>query len=229
MKTPKATHLLISLASALAILGTGCSFIDVDNQSLAKMSYRDLFGDDPSESRLDRVAIYALAKNESSFGLWGIIIPPIIPYWDFENYKEGFWIVITVQSQPWHLSFDPRQLVLETEEGERIPAKGYVGPQESTYSYSNFKGSHEVGNLNTTECPFPIKKELSVGVLFPVETLSPRQHFSLILKGLYRSGQPIPATKMRFLKRGYRHVSYTIFQLNPHGGPNFSKDWHVNE
>lgn len=227
MKTPKTTHLLIFLASVLAILGTGCSFIDVDNQSLEKMSYRDLFGDDPSESSLDRVAIYAVAKNESSFGLWGIIIPPIIPYWDFENYKEGFWIVITVRSQPWHLSFDPRQLVLETEEGERIPAKGYVGPQESTYF--NFKDSHEVGNLNTTEGLFPIKKELSVGVLFPVETLSPGQHFSLILKGFYRSGQLIAAPRMRFLKRSYRHVSYTIFQLNPHGGPNFSKDWTVNE
>jgi len=212
-------------AGALALLSTGCSFIEVNSQSLARMTEVELYGQNPPEGK-HRPAIWAIARNERELTFWGIIIPPIIPYWNSENYKEGFWITVTVTPQSWADAFDPGELLLETDEGERIAAKGYVGPEDK---YFVFGDSREVKNLRTNDGPFAITKQLSVAALFTIETFRPGRQFSLVLKGFYRSGEVLEPVKMKFHKRSYWHLSYTIFQLNPHGGPNFSKDWVVKE
>jgi hypothetical protein len=211
----------------LPIAQASCGGIGVRNQSLAQLNYRELVGDDPTENFLDRVTITAVAQNETTFGLRGVIVPPIIPYWSSEVDQHNFWIVLTVSPRPWDLSFDPRQLVLETEEGRLVPARGFVGP----YASSAFIPPTllDISSLNTSEVPFPIRKEVSLGVLFATQTLPPDQHFMLTLKGLYRSGQPIAAPKLRFRKRSIRHFEYTFLQLNIHGGPNISQTWIVNE
>jgi hypothetical protein len=211
----------------LPIAQVSCGGIGVRNQSLAQLNYRELVGDDPTENFLDRVTVKAFAKNMTTFGLRGVIVPPIIPYWDSEDDKDGFWIVLTVSPRPWDLSFDPRQLVLETEGGKLIPARGFVGPYTS--STINPYTLLDASSLNRSEVPFPIRKEVSVGALFATQTLPPDQHFTVTLKGLYRSGQPIAAPKLRFRKQSIRHFEYTFFQLNIHGGPNISETWTVNE
>jgi hypothetical protein len=212
-------------AGALAILSGGCSFIEVNSQSFARMTEVELFGQNPPEGK-HRPAIWAMAGNEWNFTLWGIIIPPIIPYWDTERYKEGFWITVTVMPQSWADAFDPGELLLETDEGELIATKGYVGPGDN---YFVFRDSRQVKNLRTNDGPFAITKQLSVGVLFPIDTFRPGRQFSLILKGFHRSGKVLEPVKMKFHKNSNWHLSYTVLQLDPHGGPNFSKDWVVNE
>jgi hypothetical protein len=219
--------LLLFTVGMIAMVQAGCGSISVWNQSQAQLDYRELVGDDPGENFLDRVTIKAVAKNKTTFGLWGVIVPPIIPYWDSEDDKDGFWIVVTVSPRPWDLSFDPRQLLLETEGGKLIPARGFVGPYTS--SVFNPQSLLDVSTLNRSEVPFPIMKEVSVGVLFSTQTLPPDQHFTVILKGLYISGQPIAAPKLRFTKQSIRLFDYTFFQLNIHGGPSISKTWIVNE
>lgn len=219
--------LLLLTVAMIAMVQAGCGGISVSNQSLAQLNYQELVGDDPSESIPDRITIKAVAQNKTTFALWGVIVPPIIPYWDSEDDKDGFWIVVTVAPRPWDLSFDPRQLVLETEGGKLIPARGFVGPYTS--SVFNPQSLLDVSTLNRSEVPFPIMKEVSVGVLFATQTLPPDQHFTVTLKGLYRSGQPIAALKLRFTKQSIRHFEYTFFQLNIHGGPNISQTWIVNE
>jgi hypothetical protein len=219
--------LLLLTVAMIAMVQAGCGGISVSNQSLGQLNYQELVGDDPSENFLDRVTIKAVAQNKTTFGLWGVIVPPIIPHWNSEADQDNFWIVLTVSPRPWDLSFDPRQLVLETEGGKLIPARGFVGPYTS--SVFNPQSLLDANSLNRSEVPFPIMKEVSVGVLFSTQTLPPDQHFTVILKGLYRSGQPIAAPKLRFTKQSTRHFDYTFFQLNIHGSPNISKTWIVNE
>jgi hypothetical protein len=219
--------LLLFTVGMIAMVQTGCGDIGVRNQSLAQLTYRELIGDDLTENFLDRVTITAVAQNKTIFGLRGVIVPPIIPYWNSEVDQHNFWIVLTVSPRPWDISFDPRQLVLETEEGRLVPARGFVGPYSS--SVFNPQSLLDVNTLNRSEVPFPIMKEVSVGILFSTQTLPPDQHFTVTLKGLYRSGQPIAAPKLRFAKQSIRHFDYTFFQLNIHGGPNISQTWIVNE
>ena len=211
----------------LPIAQAGCGSIGVRDQSLAQLNYRELVGDDPTENFLDRVTITAVAQNKTTFGLRGVIVPPIIPYWDSENDKDGFWIVMTVSPRPWDLSFDPRQLVLETEEGRLVSARGFVGPYTS--SVFNPQSLLDAKSLNTSEVPFPIMKEVTVGVLFAIQTIPPGQHFAVVLKGLSRSGQPIAAPKLTFKKQSTHYFDYTFFKINPHSGPDISKTWIVNE
>ena len=205
----------------------GCGGLHIREQSFAQLSYREIVGDDPTENLLDRATITAAAQNETTFALWGVIVPPIIPYWDSEDDKDGFWIVMTVSPRPWDLSFDPRQLVLETEGGKLIPARGFVGPYTS--SVFNPQSLLDAKSLNTSEVPFPIMKEVTVGVLFAIQTIPPGQHFAVVLKGLSRSGQPIAAPNLTFKKQSIRYFDYTFFKINPHSGPNISQTWIVNE
>ena len=219
--------LLLLTVAMIAMVQAGCGGISVSNQSLAQLNYQELVGDDPSESIPDRITIKAVAQNKTTFALWGVIVPPIIPYWDSEDDKDGFWIVVTVAPRPWDLSFDPRQLVLETEGGKLIPARGFVGPYTS--SVFNPQSLLDVSTLNRSEVPFPIMKEVTVGVLFATQTIPPDQHFTVVLKGLSRSGQPIAAPKLTFKKQSIRYLDYTFFKINPHSGPDISKTWIVNE
>jgi hypothetical protein len=156
-----------------------------------------------------------------------VIVPPVIPYWDSEYDKDGFWIVITVSPRPWDLLFDPRQLVLETVGGKLIPARGFVGPYTS--SVFNPQSLLDASSLNRSELPFPIIKEVSVGVLFATQTIHPGRHFAVVLKGLSRSGQPIAAPKLTFKKQSIRYFHYTFFKINPHNGPDISQQWIVSE
>ena len=211
----------------LTVAQVGCGGLHVYNQSFAQLPYRELVGDDPTENLLDRTTITAVAQNETTFGLWGVIVPPIIPYWGSEADQKNFWIVLTVSARPWDLSFDPRKLELEKEDGSRIPAEGFVGPfKSSTYK---IKRLLDVNKLSESSAPFPVTSEISVGVLFATTPPLSDQHFTLVLKGLYRSGQPIAAPVLRFRKRSIRHFEYTFFKINPHAGPDISHTWIVND
>jgi hypothetical protein len=212
------------------IAQVGCGGLHIREQSFAQLPFRELVGDDPTENLLDRATITAAAQNKTTFALWGVIVPPIIPYWDSEDDKDGFWIVMTVSPRPWDLSFDPRQLILETEGGKFIPARGFVGPYTSPVSNPrSLRNRLDSSTLNHSEVPFPIVKEVTVGVLFTTQTIPPDQHFAVVLKGLSRSGQPIAAPKLTFKKQSIRTFHYTFFKINPHAGSDIFQQWIVNE
>lgn len=211
----------------LAMVHIGCGGFSFTNQSIAELPYRDLVGDDPSEILLDRTTISAVAQNRRIFGLRGVIVPPIIPYWHTDDRGEEFWIVLTISPRPWDLSFDPNKVELEMVDGTRVRAAGFVGPfTSSTYVADQLL---DANTLNDSGGPFQVAKEVKVGVLFRKSPVSPDQHFKVVLRGLSRSGQPLAAPMLTFRKRSTRHFEYTLLQLNPHGGPNISRSWTVEE
>lgn len=224
---PRARGLWSSLSILLlAMVHVGCSEFVSTNQSIAELPYRGLVGDDPTEILLDRTTISAVARNRTDFGVWGFIVPPVIPRWHADDGGE-FWIALTISPRPWDLSFDPDEVELEMADGTRVRAAGFVGPFDSlTYLDDKLLVSNK---LNDSGGPFRVVKEVKVGVLFRISPVSPDRHFKAVLKGLSRSGHPLAAPLLTFKKRSTRHFEYTLLQLNPHGAPNISRSWTIQE
>jgi hypothetical protein len=203
----------------LAIAQAGCGSVHVGRESAAEVTFVD---GESKESRLAAVGIEAIANNVRTFGLVGIIVP-FIPIWHSGEDKNDFKIILTFSPGPTsNLSFDPRQVVLELEQGVLVPVESFIGPIIEDDPYLTIKRENKAG-------PILLDKKLRIYLTFPVKPTPPGEKFSVVLKGLSRSGQSIEALRLEFQRQLFLGIIYFFLQLNPHNiEPSIDAKWVIS-
>ena len=208
---PALTVFLLAMAQA------GCGGVVVERESAAEVMLVD---GESKESQSAAVGIEAIANNVRTFGLMGIIVP-FIPVWHSADDKNGFTIYITFTPGPRDdLWFDPKLFVLMPEHGEPAHIRKFEGPFNAD--------PHDFTKPQSKEGEFPIHKKVSVHVVFPINNLPPDESFTVVLKGLYRSGEPIEAPKLKFKKQTSLSIRYIAGFFCVHCGPFIDSKWVIS-
>ena len=100
------------------------------------------------------------------------------------------------------------------EHGEPVHVREFKGPFPYDFTLPKSKGG-----------AFPIHKKLAVHVVFPINNLPPDENFTVVLKGLYRSGEPIEAPKLKFKKQIAFRIIYHAGFFCLHCGPFIDSKW----
>ena len=200
------------------MLGQGCTVIWNSEQSVLQ-PLSQFPSIDPSTLVADSVVIKVAPENSKVFGFVGPVLP-IIPVWHSEG-SNRFWFLISLFSQNGEITFDPRRVALETEQGDIYVAMGFSGPLGLAELVRNKSDPHkkllDEKVLNVSASPFAISTEVLIGVMFEIETIDPEQHFTLVLKGLEREGHSIEVPPLKFSKERRRHLDFLLFDpLNFH-------------
>lgn len=207
----------IALATILVMMfGQGCTAILTSDQSVLQLSTSG----NPRILTLDSVTIKVFPRNGKALGVAGPVVP-IFPFWESEA-ADRFWFQIYLLPRNGEVTFDPRRIVLETERGDTFRAAGFTGPL--FYADINENNSDTAGktlldekSLNTSVNAVSISAEALVGVMFETRTIDPDQHFTLVITGLEKGGQPIEVPPLKFNRLRMRHLAFLLFDpLNYH-------------
>lgn len=171
---------------------------------------------------LDSVTIQIVPQNSRGFAVGGPLVP-IFPIWESQAkaHESQFWLLVVLSPKNGTISFDPKRVVLETDQGDRFLAVGFSGPllvANAIRDKSDLdKHLLNANSLNASFSPFSISAEVFVGVMFDTKTLDPDQHFTVVLKGLERQGLPIEVPSLKFKNERRRHFAFLTFDpLNYH-------------
>lgn len=212
---------LSCVAILSTLLGQGCTAILTSDQSVLQLSTSG----NPRILTLDSVTIKVFPRNGKALGVAGPVVP-IFPFWESEA-ADRFWVQIYLLPRNGEVTFDPRRIVLETERGDTFLAAGFTGPL--LYADINENNSDTAGktlldekNLNTSVSAVSISAEALVGVMFETRTIDPDQHFTLVITGLEKGGQPIEVPSLKFNRLRMRHLAFLLF-----GPLNFQTEWAV--
>ena len=216
---------LSCVAILSTLLGQGCIIIGTGDRSKMQLSNSK----NPTKLALDSVTIQIVPLNNRVFAVAGPLIP-IFPIWESytKAHKTQFWFLVVLSPENGEISFDPKRVVLETDQGDTFLAAGFSGPLlvvDAVRDKSDLdKQLLNANSLNVSLSPFLISAEVFVGVMFDMKTLDPDQHFTVFLKGLERQRLPIEVPPLKF--RNERRRLFAFLLVDP---LNIRKEWIVNE
>lgn len=209
--TKRITYL--SCVPILAILlGQGCTIIGTSDRSKMQLASSK----NSTKLALDSVTIGIVPLNNSVFALGGPLVP-IFPIW--ESYAKAnnaqFWLLVVLSPENGEISFNPKRVALETDQGDTFLAAGFSGPllvADAIRDKVNLdKHLLNANSLNVSLSPLPISAEVFMGVMFNTKTLDPDQHFTVVLKGLERQGLPIEVPPLKFRNEKTRFFAFLTF------------------
>lgn len=206
-----------------ALLDQGCTIIGTSDRSELQLSTSK----NSRKLALDSVTIKIVPLNNRVFAVGGPLVP-IFPIWESyaKAHKTRFWFLVVLSPENGEISFDPKRVVLETDQGETFPAAGFSGPllvADAIRDKTDLdKQLLNANSLNVALRPFSISAEVFVGVMFDTKTLDPDQHFTVVLNGVERQGLPIEVPPLKFRNEKRRFFAFLTFDPL-----NFRAEWVV--
>lgn len=216
---------LSCVAILATMLGQGCTIIGTSDRSKMQLSNSK----NATKLALDSVTIGIVPQNNRVFAVGGPLVP-IFPIW--ESYAKAntaqFWFLVVLSPKNGEISFDPKRVVLETDQGDTFLAAGFSGPLLVADAIRDKldldKHLLNTDSLNVSLSPLSISAEVFMGVMFDIKTLDPDQHFTVVLRGLERQGLPIEVPPLKFRNEKTRLFAFLTFDPL-----NIRKEWIVNE
>ncbi|MDH4083220.1 MAG: hypothetical protein OEV99_06205 [Nitrospira sp.] len=126
------------------------------------------------------------------------------------------------------ITFDPKRVLLETDQGDTFLAAGFSGPLLVADAIRDKvdldKHLLNASSLDVSLSPLPISAEVFMAVMFDTKKLDPDQHFTVVLNGVERQGLPIEVPPLKFRNEKTRLFGFLTFDPL-----NIRKEWIVNE
>lgn len=207
MKSTLRTVLLSLVTFVITTLGQGCTFIWNDDRSVMKSP----FAADSVTFTLDSVEIKVLPQNGKLWGIAGPIVP-LIPVWHSED-RNRFWFLISVLPKIGTVSFHPRRVTLQMDQGNTYSSAGFTGPLSVSdiHSDSDLERLLDEKGLNVSDNRFSASEEVIIGLMFDISTLASDQPFTIMLAGLQKAEQIIEIPPLRFHRQQRRHLDFILF------------------
>lgn len=198
MRSHSARQTAVLVICSLALLQSGCGSVFIGRESAATCS---VSGSGLKEGNVGSMEIEGVANNLRTFGLMGVIVP-FIPFWSSGEDKAGRTVYLTFSpSGQEDFALDAQKIVLVNSQGESIPPSEIKGPYNRENLYDRTFPKATAGS-------FTISKKLAVHLLFPVDLPAPDHEFTVVLKGLSRSTEPIEAPTLKFKKQTSLGITY---------------------
>ncbi len=207
MKSGWRTVLVSLVTFVISTLGQGCTTIWSDDRSVMKSPNTA----DSVTFTLDSVEIKVIPQNGRFWGGTGPLLP-LIPIWHTED-RNRFWFLISVLPRIGTVSFDPRRVTLQIEQGNTFSSAGFTGPLSVSDIHTNSDSERllDEKSLNVSNNRFSASTEVLIGLMFDIRTFDPDQPFTMILGGLEKGGQAIEIPPLRFHRQQRRHFDFILF------------------